>query len=128
MKALFIAVGDCILHCKETDADGNIVEESSAQFIYTPDGGSVAIGRLNIENDGMEPDGPAEIFADWDAAGYLAKVLEILQPTRSINFPDVKAILEAAVEDGNFDYLCEYCTLFPCGNCIIEDWKNKILN
>jgi hypothetical protein len=64
---------------------------------------------------------PALIFGDWDAANYLAKVVELIRPNRQINIPDLEALIRAAYKDG-FD-LCQYCPDCNCRDCIVNEWK-----
>ena len=82
----------------------------------------MAVATLNP--DTMEPDGPAEIYGDYDAVHYLARALELLRPTRQTNIPNLADMIRAAAQDG-VD-LCEYCRdLRYCRDCIMEEWKNS---
>ena len=119
MGLIGIGVGTTHLARRQVDADGNIKSETSAKWEPDPEGGSVAVWPLNPET--MEPDSPAEIFGDWDAAGYLAKVVELIRPNRQINIPDLEALIRAAHKDG-FD-LCDYCPDCNCRDCIVNEWK-----
>ena len=120
MGIISIGVGNCTLGCRQTDRDGNVVSETPAKFEIDPAGSCVAIVPLNP--DTMEPDGPVEIFGDWQAGQYLAKVLEMLQPTRKTNLPDLEAMIRRAALDG-LD-LCDYCEdCYMCRDCIVKEWK-----
>lgn len=120
MGIISIGVGTCTLGRKQVDRDGNVVSETPAKFEVDPAGSCVAIVPLNP--DTMEPDGPAEVFGDWQAGQYLAKVLEMLQPTRKTNLPDLEAMIRRAALDG-LD-LCDYCEdCYMCRDCIVKEWK-----
>ena len=120
MGLISIGVGTCTLGRKQVDRDGNVVSETPAKFEVDPAGSCVAIVPLNP--DTMEPDGPAEVFGDWQAGQYLAKVLEMLQPTRKTNLPDLEAMIRRAALDG-LD-LCDYCEdCYMCRDCIVKEWK-----
>lgn len=122
MGIISIGVGNCTLGRRQTDRDGNVVSETPAKWETDPAGGCVAIATLNL--DTMEPDGPAEIYGDYDAVHYLARVLELLRPTRQTNIPNLEDMIRAAARDG-VD-LCEYCRdLRSCRDCIMEEWKNS---
>jgi hypothetical protein len=102
------------------DRDGNVVSETPARWEADPAGGSVAIVPLNP--DTMEPDGAAEIYGDWQATSYLARVVELIHPNRQINVPDLEAMIRRANMDG-LD-LCEYCPdPYMCQDCIVKGWK-----
>ena len=124
MSVVFLAKGTCGLGRTQTDKDGNVVKSTPAQFTIDNTGGSVAVGLLDPET--MQPIEPVSgIFGDWDAAGYLAHALELLNPVRRVNIPDLKAIVQAAYrEDGN-DLLCDYCKSMNCQDCIIREWKEE---
>lgn len=97
--------------------------------VFLPDyqeskGGSVAIWPLNPET--MEQDGPAEVFGDWQAAEYLARVLEMIHPSRQINVPDLGAMIRQATKDG-FN-ICDYCLDCNCRDCIVNEWKGDLEN
>lgn len=127
MSVVFLAKGTCTLGRTQTDKDGNVVNSTPAQFTTNAAGGSVAVGLLDPET--MQPAEPVSaIFGDWDAAGYLAHALELLNPGRRINIPNLKAIVQAAYwEDGN-DLLCDYCQSMNCQDCIVKEWKEEITN
>lgn len=131
MKALFMAVGTCRLGRTTRDKDGNIVSQTTASFEPGPEGGSIAVGRLKFIGEGceMEQDGPADIFADWDAGAYLARALEILQPGREVNVPDFRAVIKAAAEDDNPEFFCEYCRqagFRDCRYCVVKEIMEEL--
>ena len=101
------------------DKDGNITEQSTARWDVDPAGGSVAIWPMDPEK--MEPSGPAEVYGDWDAAAYLRRVVDLIQPNRQINIPDLEAMIRAAAKDG-VD-ICTYCADCNCWDCIVSKWK-----
>lgn len=118
MGIISIGVGNCTLGRRQTDRDGNVVSETPAKFEVDPEGSCVAIVPLNP--DTMEPDGPAEVFGDWQAGDYLARVLELIHPNRQINVPNLEAMVRAAAEDG-LD-ICEYCWApYFCQDCIVKE-------
>lgn len=120
MGIISIGVGTCTLGRRQVDRDGNVASETPARWEADPAGGSVAIVSLNPET--MEQDGPVEVFGDWQAGQYLAKVLEMLQPTRKTNLPDLEAMIRRAALDG-LD-LCDYCEdCYMCRDCIVKEWK-----
>ena len=99
MGIISIGVGTCTLGRRQLDKDGNVVKET------------------------MEQDGPVEIFGDWQAGDYLARVVELIHPNRQINVPDLAAMVRGAAEDG-LD-LCEYCQApYMCRDCIVKKWKD----
>ena len=120
MGIISIGVGTCTLGRRQLDKDGNVVKETPASWEADPEGGSVAIVPLNPET--MEQDGPVEIFGDWQAGDYLARVVELIHPNRQINVPDLEAMIRRAAMDG-LD-LCEYCEdCYMCRDCIVKGWK-----
>lgn len=128
MSALFMAVGTCRMGHTTRDGAGNVVEHTDPSFTPDPNGGSVIVGRIKFTDDAMEQDGPAEIFGDWDAAGYLGHVMEVLQPTRRPNIPDIKAIVLDMVK-GHFDTDCpfmDHCQSVNCRDCIITQWIEEM--
>jgi len=120
MSLLIIGRGDANLGRVERDADGNVTKRINASWEPSPDGGSVAICK--VDPDTMEPVGAAEVYGDWDAATYLTRVLELLGPGRPINIPDMAVIIKGAIREG-FDP-CDHCNRFaPCQDCIITEWR-----
>ena len=115
-----IQKGNFTLGRRQLDKDGNVVKETPPRWEHDPAGACVAIVPLNP--DTMEPDGPAEVFGDWQAGDYLARVVELIHPNRQINVPDLAAMVRGAAEDG-LD-LCEYCQApYMCRDCIVKEWK-----
>ena len=120
MGIISIGVGNCTLGCRQTDRDGNVVSETPAKFEIDPAGSCVVIVPLNPET--MEQDGPVEVFGDWQAGQYLARVAELIHPNRQINVPDLEAMIRRAAMDG-LD-LCDYCEdCYMCRDCIVKEWK-----
>lgn len=120
MGIISIGVGTCTLGRRQVDRDGNVASETPARWEADPAGGSVAIVSLNPET--MEQDGPVEVFGDWQAGQYLARVVELIHPNRQINVPDLEAMIRAAAKDG-LD-ICEYCPdQYMCRDCIVKEWK-----
>ena len=120
MGIISIGVGTCTLGRRQADRDGNVVSETPAHWEADPDGSCVAIIPLNPET--MERDGQVELYGDYDAANYLARVVELIHPNRRINVPDLAAMIRAADKDG-FG-ICEYCQHpYMCRDCIVKEWK-----
>lgn len=124
MSMVFIATGTCTLGVTTRDKDGNILESRPAQFTPTKDGGSVAVGLLDPET--MQPIEITSMYGDWDAAGYMAEILKLLNPVRKINLPDLKEIVKAAYQEDGNDLLCDYCKSMNCRDCIIKEWKEEL--
>lgn len=99
-----------------------MIKETPAQWEPDPAGGCVALWPINPET--MKVDGAAEIYGDWDAAHYLARVVELIHPNRQINVPDLEAIIKSAAADG-YD-ICDYCpdSGYSCRDCIVNEWKS----
>lgn len=125
MSIVFLAKGTCTLGRTQTDKEGNVVKHTPAQFEMDNAGGSVAVGLLDPET--MQPVGPVEgIFGDWDAAEYLAKALELLKPTRKVNIPDFKYIIQSLIRHDSVD-ICDHCHAFyKCSDCIVKEWKDEM--
>ncbi len=105
------------------DAAGNVIEKSEAKWEPNPEGGSVAI--CDIDPDTMQPVGDAEVYGDWDAANYLKRVLEKLEPSRAVNLPDFQKIIQAQKDDGlDFCHYCDKFGCFVCQDCIVHEWKD----
>lgn len=124
MSAIFLVTGTATIGMTKTDKEGNVVSRTPAQFTIDDTGGSVAIGELDPET--MKPKEPVTgIYGDWDAAGYLAKALELLKPSRTINIPDLRSMILAAIKDGT-DF-CSYCERqgYYCRDCIIREWEEE---
>ena len=125
MSVLLVARGDCRLGTVRRDTDGKIVEKSDAKFETNAEGGCVAICELDPET--MEPITASEVYGDYQAAHYLARVLEKLGPVRPVNIPDFRDILKKAMADGSDDdFFCNYCQRYggyDCRDCIVMEWK-----
>ena len=120
MGIISIGVGTCTLGRRQVDKDGNVVSETPARWEADPDGSCVAIIPLNPET--MERDGKVELYGDYDAASYLARVVELIHPNRQINVPDLAAMIRAADKE-RLD-ICEYCQRpYMCRDCIVKEWK-----
>ena len=65
---IFLVKGTCTLGAKFRGKDGSIVKEIPATFTSDPNGGSVAVGIM--DDDTMEQIGNAEIYGDFDPAGF----------------------------------------------------------
>lgn len=119
MGVIGIGVGDATMGGRTIGADGKVISETPARWTENPAGGCVAIWPMNPET--MKPDGAAEIFGDWQAAEYLARVLDLIHPNRQINVPNLEAMIRKATKDG-FN-ICDYCPDFNCRDCIVNEWK-----
>lgn len=122
---VFIAKGTCVLGRTQRDKDGNITSETSARFNFDDAGGSVVVGEMNAETGEIDSES-VHIFGDFDAAGYLATALKLLNPRRKVNIPDLKAIVQAAYNEDGCDLLCDYCQSSNCHSCIIKEWKEEL--
>ena len=120
MGIISIGVGTCTLGRRQVDRDGNVVSETPARWEADPAGGSVAIVSLNPET--MEQDGPVEVFGDWQAGQYLARVVELIHPNRQINVPDLEAMIRRANMDG-LDLFEYFPDPYMCQDCIVKGWK-----
>lgn len=124
MGALFIATATVKMGQTTKDKDGNTIKHTPPSCEVGPDGCSVIVGKLKITDDTMEPDGPVEVFGDWDAANYLAHVLEELKPNRKVNIPDFHGIVRDMVGK-SFDKFCPFfdsCGDLLCHDCIVDQW------
>lgn len=123
MNAIFLAKGTAMMGMTTRDAQGNVTHRPP-QFKTGEHGGCIAIGELDMETGKiMEP--IESIYGDYDAAGYLSKVLEMLKPDRPINIPDIKGIV-LALERDNVDF-CDYCedAGYKCRDCILSQWRDE---
>lgn len=123
MNAIFLAKGTAMMGMTTRDAHGNVTH-TPPQFKTDEHGGCIAIGELDMDTGKiMEP--IESIYGDYDAAGYLAKILELLKPDRPINIPDIKGIVLALGRD-NVDF-CDYCedAGYKCRDCIISQWRDE---
>ena len=127
MSALFIATATVRLGQTTTDKDGNVIKHTKPSCEFVPAGGSVIVGKLKITDDSMEPDGPVDVFGDWDAAAYLRRALEIIEPKRRHNIPDFEGIIKDMVAQ-SFDKDCpfiERCKTMYCRDCIVNEWTKE---
>ena len=124
MSMIFLAKGTCTMGRTQTDKDGNVVSSTPAQFTADDTGGSVVVGVLDPET--MKPVEPVEtVYGDWDAAGYLAKALELLKPGRRINIPDFQMLVQNLWKDAGID-ICDHChNFYNCRDCIVNEWKEE---
>ncbi len=100
------------------------MESTPARFTWDETGGSIAIGEMDPDTKEIKEES-VSIFGDWDAAGYLAEVLDLLKPRRQVNVPDFKAIIQEAIRIDNID-LCDYCRIPNCRDCIVKEWKEEV--
>lgn len=123
MSVVCIGIGDAVMGCRTLGPNGEVIKETKAHWDHNPEGGAVAIWTTDGETD--EPEASLEVYGDWDAAHYLARVLELLHPRRQINVPDLKGMILAADRDGYG--LCDYCQRcgYDCRDCIITEWKEE---
>lgn len=125
MSMIFIAKGTCSLGVIKKDKEGNELSATQAQFTFAEDGGSVAVGEMDAETNVVAADS-ISIFGDWDAAGYLAAALKLLNPKRKVNIPDFKHLIQSLIKHDGVD-ICDNCySFYKCSDCIIKDWKEEI--
>ena len=125
MSVVFLMTGNCTLGCTRKDKDGSIIKHTPAQFTADDAGSCVAVGLLNPET--MQFVGPVSgIYADWDAAAYLAEVLKLLSPQRKVNIPDFKHLIQSLIRHDGVD-ICDNCyNFYKCSDCIIKEWKEEM--
>lgn len=123
---IFMAKGTYRLGRTKKNSKGKTVLITPAQFTVDPDGGSVAVGML--DDDTGEQIGQAEVFGDFDPAGYLAYALQLLAPRRAGNLPDFESIVKQMYEDrGNENCPLEYyCERGRCEDCIVHRWMEEV--
>lgn len=124
MAMIFMGTGSAHLGVVKKDAEGRVISRTEPRWESEPGGGCVAMGLLDPETMKPIEDG-VEFFGDWDAAHYLARALELLEPNRQTNIPDLPSIIRAAVKD-DMD-ICDYCKDRPgrCMDCIVNEWKGN---
>lgn len=120
---IFIAKGTATMGITKRDRDGNIVEHTPAKFTVDDKGGSVAIGKLDPD-DTLVKEPITSMYGDWDASGYLSEILDLLQPTRSINLPPLREIVKSAAQYGECPFL-EHCPSAYCVNCCVREWIDE---
>lgn len=126
MTGILINRGDFHFGKNRVDADGNVVEHTDPKFEPNENGKCVAVSRIDM--DKLEPVGAVEIYGDWQAAQYLAKVLENLGPVRPVNVPDFRDILKMAINNGQSEnYFCDFCERYgdSCRDCIVTEWMEE---
>lgn len=141
MSTIFMSVGAVTLGRVTKDKDGNVVSRKPPQFTEDPAGGCVIIGKAELAEGGQDDDGiliqtgPVEVFGDYQAAEYLRRAVELLQPSRPINIPNFRAIVREAVRQG-VD-ICECCRPLEnqrdgeirhtpaCADCIVREWMEE---
>lgn len=123
MSLVFLMTGKAHLGINRVDKDGNTMEHKPGRFEFADDGPCVAVGELDPETMEIK-DGSADIYAGWDAAGYIADALSRLKPGRHVNIPDFKTMVRRLWEDAGID-ICDHCPNFGCSDCIVNDWKNE---
>lgn len=117
---IFVSKGNMYLGETQKDKNGNVVKHIPPRFEESEQGSCVAIGKMNSETN--EQIGSADVFADWQAAEFLSKILELVSPRRKTNLPDFKKIFSDAYKD-RVDF-CDYCCdVSQCQNCIVNKWK-----
>lgn len=121
---LFVTKGNAYFGEKKVDADGNIIKETPAHFDTDENGCCVAIGQFDEDTTELKINVQG-LYGDWDAAGYLGAILEMLKPQRQVNLPDFKAIFKTALENG--ENLCKYCQkgFGGCRDCIVNQWTEE---
>ena len=125
MSIVFLAKGTCTLGMTKKDKDGNVTGSTQAQFTFEDTGGSVAIGEMNPDTNEIDAES-VSIFGDWDAAGYLAEALKLLNPKRNVNIPDFKNIIQSIIKHDGVD-ICDHCySFYKCDECIVKEWKDEI--
>lgn len=122
---IFLVKGTCTLGFKVRGKDGSIVKEIPATFTSDPNGGSVAVGIM--DDDTMEPLGNAELYGDYDQAGYLSRALELLNPSRHGNIPNFEMICKEMFKDQGrnrciFEEYCDDRWSSICRDCIVGQW------
>ena len=121
---VFLAKGTFMLGRKTRDRDGNIVEDIAPMFTASEDGGSVAVGILDDET--MNPVGPAELFGDFQPWQYLSYALKLLNPKRRGNIPDFEGMVKkhAKVNGRTYCIFEDDCEAQHCKDCIVREWMD----
>ena len=122
---VFLVKGTYTLGSRTVDKDGNIVKKTKPLFTSDPDGGSVAVGILDDET--LQPVGPAELFGDFQPWNYLGYALELLKPKRQGNIPDFKAMTLKMMEHepGCCPYRRVCKSEMHCSDCIVSEWISE---
>ena len=125
MSMIFLATGTVTMGMTKRDKDGKVVSSTPARFTWDDAGGSIAIGYMDAETKEIIEES-VSIFGDWDAAGYLAEVLDLIKPRRPVNIPDFKAIIQKAYTAAGEHPLCVYCQGINCQDCIMKEWTEEV--
>lgn len=129
MGAIFIATATVRMGQTTRDGEGNIVKHIPPSCEYDPEGSSVIVGPIRVTDDGIEQAGPAEVFGNWDAAGYLAHIMEALKPSRPVNIPDFRKITQSMAPKGVWRGECpflDHCDSTQCRDCIVMKWVEEM--
>lgn len=127
---IFIEKGDFYLGHRIIDDNGNLIQYRP-KFKPNNNGDCVVVGMLDPKT--REQVGESDVFTDFNAKGYLTKILELLSPEKNINIPkfkdipDFKKIFASAYSNDKVN-MCKYCDELHCDNCIVTDWKNEYKN
>ena len=121
---VFLTKGTFMLGMKTRDRDGNIVKDVAPMFTVSEDGGSVAVGILDDET--MNPVGPAELFGDFQPWQYLSYALKLLKPKRRGNIPDFEGMIKqhAKVNGRTYCIFDDDCEAQHCQDCIVREWMD----
>ena len=118
---IFLAKGTAKMGMCTRDGDGNIVTQTPATFTVEDTGSCIAVGTIDTETHQIKEPVSA-IYGDWDAAGYLGAILQMINPSRTLNIPDFKSLIIEAFNNG-FD-ICEHCDpAYFCRECVVAQWK-----
>lgn len=121
MSLIFLATGNCYLGKTERDKNNNVIKKIPPHFEHADDGSCVIVGKFNPET--MEQIGNVDVFGNYQASIYLNRALKYLNPSRTLDIPNFKAIIISALNN-DID-ICDYCKDFQCGDCIIKEWKKE---
>lgn len=85
---IFIEKGDFYLGHSTKDGNGNIIQQNGPEFEPDDNGSSVIVGKLDSET--RKQVGKPDVFTDFNAKGYLTKILELLSAKKILIFPNLK--------------------------------------
>ena len=127
MSALFMAHGTVHLGVIRR-LEGGKEETVPPKFEEDDKGGCIIVGKAKFEDQGdsfkMVQDGPADVFGDFDAWGYIHRIVELLQPVRAINMPDFEELVKHQARHGGD--ICGGCTGGrSCSDCLVQQWKDE---
>lgn len=121
MDVICIALGNVTLGTCTRGPDGEVTKKTEPKAEIDPEGCCTMVWTVDSATD--QQTAPVQIFGDWQAAEYLAYILELLKPKRAVNIPNFESIVKLAAAEGvNF---CEYCLECRCNDCIVNEWRNK---